>query len=42
MMFEYPKGIIYPNTNWRGVLEANRVVKNQSAFKVIVRADPAS
>jgi NDP-sugar pyrophosphorylase family protein len=29
--------IIYPNTNWRGVLPANRIVKNQTAQEVVAR-----
>src|SRR5260370_22329497 len=29
--------VIYPNTNWRGVLVANRVVKNQAAQEVVER-----
>ncbi len=29
--------VIYPNTNWRGVLPANRIVKNQAAMEVIAR-----
>jgi UDP-N-acetylglucosamine diphosphorylase / glucose-1-phosphate thymidylyltransferase / UDP-N-acetylgalactosamine diphosphorylase / glucosamine-1-phosphate N-acetyltransferase / galactosamine-1-phosphate N-acetyltransferase len=29
--------IIYPNTNWRGVLPANMIVKNQAAQEVAVR-----
>jgi NDP-sugar pyrophosphorylase family protein len=29
--------VIYPNTNWRGVLAANRIVKNQAAIEVVVR-----
>lgn len=28
---------IYPNTNWRGVLPANRIVKNRAAQEVIER-----
>ena len=31
--------VIYPNTNWRGVLPANRVVKNQAAQAVVERRD---
>src|SRR5438094_1950758 len=26
--------IIYPNTNWRGVLPANRIVKNQAGYEI--------
>jgi UDP-N-acetylglucosamine diphosphorylase / glucose-1-phosphate thymidylyltransferase / UDP-N-acetylgalactosamine diphosphorylase / glucosamine-1-phosphate N-acetyltransferase / galactosamine-1-phosphate N-acetyltransferase len=29
--------LIYPNTNWRGILPANRIVKNQAAQEVVVR-----
>jgi acetyltransferase-like isoleucine patch superfamily enzyme len=29
--------VIYPNTNWRGILPANMIVKNQAAQEVIVR-----
>jgi hypothetical protein len=29
--------VIYPNTNWRGILPANMLVKNQAAQEVIVR-----
>ncbi len=29
--------VIYPNTNWRGVLPANRIVKNQAALGVCER-----
>jgi len=29
--------IIYPSTNWRGVLPANKVVKNQAAQEVVAR-----
>ena len=29
--------LIYPNTNWRGILPANRIVKNQAAQAVIER-----
>ena len=29
--------IIYPNTNWRGILPANMIVKNQAAQEVVVR-----
>jgi NDP-sugar pyrophosphorylase family protein len=29
--------IIYPNTNWRGVLPANRIVKNQAAQEIVDR-----
>jgi NDP-sugar pyrophosphorylase family protein len=30
--------VIYPNTNWRGVLAANQIVKNQAAQAVVTRA----
>jgi UDP-N-acetylglucosamine diphosphorylase / glucose-1-phosphate thymidylyltransferase / UDP-N-acetylgalactosamine diphosphorylase / glucosamine-1-phosphate N-acetyltransferase / galactosamine-1-phosphate N-acetyltransferase len=29
--------VIYPNTNWRGVLPANMIVKNQAPQEVVVR-----
>ena len=29
--------VIYPNTNWRGILPANMIVKNQAAQEVVVR-----
>jgi bifunctional UDP-N-acetylglucosamine pyrophosphorylase / glucosamine-1-phosphate N-acetyltransferase len=29
--------VIYPNTNWRGVLPANRIVKHRGAQEVVVR-----
>jgi NDP-sugar pyrophosphorylase family protein len=29
--------VIYPNTNWRGILPANMIVKNKAAQDVIVR-----
>jgi hypothetical protein len=29
--------IIYPNTNWRGVLEENTIVKNKSAQQLVPR-----
>jgi NDP-sugar pyrophosphorylase family protein len=29
--------VVYPNTNWRGVLPANRIVKNQATQEVVVR-----
>ena len=29
--------IIYPNTNWRGVLAGNRIVKNKAAQELVVR-----
>src|SRR6266404_1795716 len=31
--------VIYPNTNWRGVLPANRIVKNKSAHEIVVRRE---
>ncbi len=33
--------IIYPNTNWRGVLPANRIVKNKSAVEIVLRTQKA-
>lgn len=32
--------VIYPNTNWRGILPANMIVKNKAAQEVIVRRPP--
>ncbi len=29
--------VIYPNTNWRGILPANMIVKNQAAQEIVVR-----
>jgi NDP-sugar pyrophosphorylase family protein len=29
--------VIYPNTNWRGILAANMIVKNQATQEVVVR-----
>ena len=29
--------VVYPNTNWRGILPANMIVKNQAAQEVVVR-----
>jgi len=29
--------VIYPNTNWRGVLPANHLAKNQAAVEVVAR-----
>ena len=29
--------VVYPNTNWRGILPGNMIVKNQAAQEVIVR-----
>lgn len=29
--------VVYPGTNWRGVLEANRVAKNKATVEVVVR-----
>jgi NDP-sugar pyrophosphorylase family protein len=29
--------VVYPNTNWRGILPANRIVKNQAAQEIVVR-----
>jgi NDP-sugar pyrophosphorylase family protein len=29
--------VIYPNTNWRGILPANMIVKNRAAQEVVVR-----
>jgi NDP-sugar pyrophosphorylase family protein len=29
--------VIYPNTNWRGILPANMICKNKAAMEIIVR-----
>ncbi|MCI0746829.1 MAG: UDP-N-acetylglucosamine diphosphorylase [Verrucomicrobia subdivision 3 bacterium] len=29
--------VIYPNTNWRGILPANMIAKNRAAIEVVVR-----
>ena len=29
--------LVYPNTNWRGVLSPNRIVKNKAPQEIIVR-----
>jgi bifunctional UDP-N-acetylglucosamine pyrophosphorylase / glucosamine-1-phosphate N-acetyltransferase len=29
--------VIYPNTNWRGVLAANSIAKNKAAVEVVIR-----
>jgi UDP-3-O-[3-hydroxymyristoyl] glucosamine N-acyltransferase len=29
--------VIYPNTNWRGVLAANMIVKNRTAQEIVTR-----
>ena len=29
--------VIYPNINWRGILPANMIAKNQAAQEVVVR-----
>ena len=29
--------VVYPNINWRGILPANMIVKNQAAQEVVVR-----
>jgi UDP-N-acetylglucosamine diphosphorylase / glucose-1-phosphate thymidylyltransferase / UDP-N-acetylgalactosamine diphosphorylase / glucosamine-1-phosphate N-acetyltransferase / galactosamine-1-phosphate N-acetyltransferase len=29
--------VIYPNVNWRGILPAHMIVKNQSPQEVVVR-----
>jgi NDP-sugar pyrophosphorylase family protein len=30
--------VVYPNTNWRGILPADRIVKNQASQEIVVRA----
>jgi len=32
--------VIYPNTNWRGILPANMIVKNKAAQEIVVRRVP--
>lgn len=34
--------VIYPNTNWRGILPANMIVKNRAAQEVVVRTPRAT
>ena len=34
--------LLYPNTNWRGILPANMIVKNKSSFEVVVRRPRAT
>jgi acetyltransferase-like isoleucine patch superfamily enzyme len=29
--------VIYPNTNWRGILPANMIAKNKAPVEVVVR-----
>jgi NDP-sugar pyrophosphorylase family protein len=29
--------VVYPNTNWRGILPANMIVKNKAAQEIVVR-----
>jgi hypothetical protein len=29
--------ILYPNTNWRGILGSNMIVKNKAAHEVVQR-----
>jgi len=29
--------VLYPNTNWRGILPANMIVKNRAAQEIVVR-----
>src|SRR2546421_848566 len=29
--------VIYPNTNWRGVLPAYKMVKNKAAYEIVIR-----
>jgi acetyltransferase-like isoleucine patch superfamily enzyme len=29
--------VIYPNTNWRGILPSNMIVKNRAPQEVVVR-----
>jgi NDP-sugar pyrophosphorylase family protein len=31
--------VVYPNTNWRGILPANRIVKNKAAQEIVERRD---
>jgi acetyltransferase-like isoleucine patch superfamily enzyme len=32
--------VVYPNTNWRGVLPPNRIVKNRAEQEIIERRQP--
>ncbi len=32
--------VIYPNTNWRGILPANMIVKNKAAQEIVIRRVP--
>ena len=32
--------MVYPNTNWRGVLPANQIVKNRAAQQVMSKVEP--
>jgi len=32
-----PRSVVYPSTNWRGVLPADRIAKNKTALEVVVR-----
>ncbi len=34
------RSLIYPGVNWRGVLPADRIVKNQAPTQVVVRTSP--
>jgi hypothetical protein len=34
--------IVYPNTNWRGILPANMIVKNKGDYEVVFRHLPAN
>jgi NDP-sugar pyrophosphorylase family protein len=33
------RSVVYPNTNWRGVLPADRIVKNKAAQEIIPRLE---
>ena len=34
------RSVIYPNTNWRGILPANMIVKNKATQEIVVRRVP--
>jgi NDP-sugar pyrophosphorylase family protein len=34
------RGLIYPNTNWRGALPENHIAKNKASVEVVVRRFP--
>ncbi len=34
--------VVYPNTNWRGILPDNQIAKNQAPIQVVVRRPPSA